>query len=102
MSDHDASRPNGPAVDGEPSSGASNNADVGKLPHNGFWWNLWLILKVVQARLRFVAILLGIGGLIAYWDTLSAYYDKWTRPSGDADAVSTDVEYFCPMHPFIV
>jgi len=71
-------------------------------PEHGFWWKLWLLLKTLQARLRFVAILAAIGALIAYWDTLSAYYEKWSRPAGEAEAVSSDIEYFCPMHPFIV
>jgi Cu(I)/Ag(I) efflux system membrane fusion protein len=71
-------------------------------PEHDFWWKVWLVLKTVQARLRFVVILAVIGGLIAYWDTLSAYYEKWTRPAGEAEAASPDTEYFCPMHPFIV
>src|ERR1700687_5847068 len=69
---------------------------------HGFWWKLWLVLKTLQARLRFVFILVAIGGLIAYWDTLSAYYDRWTRPPGDTATASADTEYFCPMHPYIV
>jgi len=69
---------------------------------HGLGWKVWLIVKTVQARLRFIIILAAIGGLIAYWDTFSAYYEKWTRPHGDAEVASADVEYFCPMHPFIV
>jgi Cu(I)/Ag(I) efflux system membrane fusion protein len=68
-----------------------------------FWWKTWQVLKVLQARLRFVAILLVIGLLIGYWDTINGYYEKWTRPlSGHEEAAGGDVEYFCPMHPFIV
>ncbi len=67
-----------------------------------FWWKVWLVLKTLQARLRFVVLLAVIGGLIAYWDTLSAYYEKWTRPAGTTETASADTEYFCPMHPFIV
>jgi Cu(I)/Ag(I) efflux system membrane fusion protein len=69
----------------------------------GWWWKTWQVVKVVQARLRFVAILALIGLLIGYWDTLNGYYEKWTRPlSGHEEAAAGDVEYFCPMHPFIV
>ena len=32
----------------------------------------------------------------------AAYYDKWTRPAVANSSASTDVEYFCPMHPSIV
>src|SRR5262249_32259566 len=43
-----------------------------------------------------------VGGVIAYWDTLKAYYEKWTRPApGHADAAA-DNEFFCPMHPGII
>jgi membrane fusion protein, copper/silver efflux system len=67
-----------------------------------FWRNTWLVIKTIQARLRFVMLLAAIGGLIAYWDTLSAYYEKWARPAGVAETASADTEYFCPMHPYIV
>jgi hypothetical protein len=39
---------------------------------HGFGWKVWLVLKTLQARLRFVALLAAVGGLIAYWDTLTA------------------------------
>lgn len=78
-------------------------ADV---PKHGFWRKLWFWLKfsiwVKTARLRFIAILALIGGVIAYWDTLRAYYEKWTRPATAAQAAASDTEYFCPMHPQIV
>jgi Cu(I)/Ag(I) efflux system membrane fusion protein len=65
-------------------------------------WNLWQVLKTLQARLRFVVLLAAIGGLIAYWDMLSAYYEKWTRAAATMETASADTEYFCPMHPYIV
>lgn len=59
------------------------------------WWLL--------ARLRFLAVLAAIGGVIAYWDTINAHYEKWTRPLLGAETpVSPDSEYWCPMHPTIV
>ncbi|HEV3235508.1 MAG TPA: efflux RND transporter periplasmic adaptor subunit, partial [Gemmataceae bacterium] len=68
-----------------------------------FWWKVWQVAKVAQARLRFIAILAAIGALIASWDTLSNYYEKWTRPLYGATAEpSGEYEYFCPMHTFIV
>lgn len=66
-----------------------------------WWWFDFLIL-VKLARLRFIGILLVIGIIITQWDTLIAYYRKWTRPSGDVAAVQGDIEYFCPMHPSVV
>jgi multidrug efflux pump subunit AcrA (membrane-fusion protein) len=67
------------------------------------WWWFDFIILVKLARLRFIAILVLIGGVIAYWDTLSAYYEKWTRPLlGQQTATSPDTEFWCPMHPSIV
>ncbi|MCC7086727.1 MAG: efflux RND transporter periplasmic adaptor subunit [Pirellulales bacterium] len=66
------------------------------------WWWFDFIILVKLARLRFIAILVVIGIVITQWDTLSAYYEKWTRSSDSASAASKDVEYFCPMHPSII
>jgi multidrug efflux pump subunit AcrA (membrane-fusion protein) len=60
-------------------------------------------LFILIARLRFIAILVAVGATIVYWDTLTAYYEKWTRPVFGADkATSPDTEYWCPMHPTVV
>jgi multidrug efflux pump subunit AcrA (membrane-fusion protein) len=56
----------------------------------------------VQARLRFVVLLALIGLVIGNWNTINNYYEKWARPAGSAETHSSDVEWFCPMHPQIV
>ena len=66
------------------------------------WWWFDFIILVKLARLRFIAVLALIGVVITQWDTLAAYYDKWTRPSGDIHAGSGLFEWFCPMHPTII
>ena len=66
------------------------------------WWWFHFLVLVKLARLRFIGILLVIGVIITQWDTLVAYYEKWTRPTAGAGAAASDVEYFCPMHPTIV
>jgi Cu(I)/Ag(I) efflux system membrane fusion protein len=72
-------------------------------PEHDLKWKAWQVFKVVQARLRFVVILAAVGVVLAYWDTLSNYYAKWTRPLyGQQAEASADTEYFCPMHPSIV
>lgn len=75
-------------------------------PGLGFWGKVWFWIKfwlfVKTARLRFIAILAVIGGTIAYWDTLRAYYEKWTRPAGKAAVAAADTEFWCPMHPTII
>lgn len=66
------------------------------------WWWFDFIILVKLARLRFIAVLVAIGAVITQWDTLMAYYDKWTRPADSSAAVAGDVEWFCPMHPSVV
>src|SRR5258708_4143220 len=68
------------------------------------WWWFDFIVLVNLARLRFIAILVVVGLVIVYWDTLAAYYDKWTRPAhpDDSQAHGTNYEWFCPMHPTVV
>ena len=66
------------------------------------WWWFDFIILVKLARLRFIGILALIGVVITQWDTLMAYYDRYTRPAEAATVVSSDVEWFCPMHPSVV
>src|SRR5258708_2034928 len=70
---------------------------------HGFWRNTWQVLKTLQARLRFFVLLAIVGVVIGSWSTLNAYWEKWTRPVlGRDEEAASDVEYFCPMHPYIV
>jgi membrane fusion protein, copper/silver efflux system len=72
-------------------------------PRRGFWRNTWQVLKTLQARLRFFVLLALIGVAIGSWNTMSAYWEKWTRPLlGHEQEAAGDVEWFCPMHPYIV
>jgi Cu(I)/Ag(I) efflux system membrane fusion protein len=66
------------------------------------WWWFHFLILVNLARLRFIAILVVIGVVIMKWDTLTAIYDKLTRPANTAEAAESGVEYFCPMHPSII
>jgi Cu(I)/Ag(I) efflux system membrane fusion protein len=70
-----------------------------QLPPTGFWKKVWLILKVVQARLRFFFILAFIGVIALSWNTITTRWEKWMRP---AKTVKSDTEYYCPMHLQIV
>jgi len=63
---------------------------------------LWLLVKIVEVRLRFVAILLALGLFIGYWDTIKNYWDRWTRPAVHVAQLDADHEFFCPMHPKVV
>ena len=66
------------------------------------WWWFDFIILVKLARLRFIAVLAAIGVVITQWDTLAAYYDKWTRPASATQSSGGDFEWFCPMHPAVV
>ncbi|HMO86768.1 MAG TPA: hypothetical protein PKC18_17805, partial [Lacipirellulaceae bacterium] len=59
------------------------------------------VFRAIEVRLRFIALFVGIGLLMAYWTTLEAYWDRWTRPTAMA-AADSDTEYYCPMHPNVI
>jgi Cu(I)/Ag(I) efflux system membrane fusion protein len=62
-----------------------------------------LIIKVIEVRLRFIAVLVATGLVIGSWDSIKNHWDRWTRatraPAGTADAAD---EFYCPMHPSVV
>jgi membrane fusion protein, copper/silver efflux system len=66
------------------------------------WQKLRLVVKVVELRLRFIALLAITGLVFAYWDTLWNRYEKWMRPTALRHAAVAGVEYYCPMHPTVV
>ncbi len=61
-----------------------------------------LVIKVVELRLRFVALMAITGLAFAYWDALWNRYDKWMRPAVDWHVAASGIEYYCPMHPTVV
>jgi Cu(I)/Ag(I) efflux system membrane fusion protein len=61
-----------------------------------------MVVKVVELRLRFIALMAATGLVFGYWDTIRNYYEKWTRPPGESHAAAPDVEFFCPMHPTVI
>jgi Cu(I)/Ag(I) efflux system membrane fusion protein len=64
---------------------------------------LFMVLKVIEVRLRFIAVLLVTFLVIAYWDTLATYWEKWTRPAAAASSgVLVGEEYYCPMDPGVI
>jgi Cu(I)/Ag(I) efflux system membrane fusion protein len=66
------------------------------------WWWFHFLVLVKLARLRFIAVLALVGLVILKWETLNAYYEKWTRPAATAAAAAAGTEYYCPMHPQVV
>lgn len=81
---------------GPPAAGAPGTAPLSR------WQKFRMIVKVVELRLRFIALMAATGMVFAYWDTIWNYYDKWTRPPGEHVAAADDIEFYCPMHPSVV
>ncbi len=72
-------------------------------PPSSRWKQFRLVVKVVELRLRFIALMAATALTFAYWDTIWNRYDKWMRPEADhLHATATGVEFFCPMHPQVV
>lgn len=66
------------------------------------WQKIRLVIKVVELRLRFIALMAVTGLVFAYWDSLWNRYDKWMRPAGTQQTAAIGIEHYCPMHPNIV
>src|SRR5215471_5353468 len=98
---HDIERNSLTSPTSEPDEGGLRAPPDLKGWKKAWWWFHFLIL-VKLARLRFIAILVVIGIVITQCDTFAAYYEKWTRPADTSEAASSNIEYFCPLHPTIV
>jgi Cu(I)/Ag(I) efflux system membrane fusion protein len=61
-----------------------------------------MVAKVVELRLRFIALMAGTGLIFGYWDTIWNRYEKWSRPPAELATAAAEVEYYCPMHPSVV
>jgi Cu(I)/Ag(I) efflux system membrane fusion protein len=67
------------------------------------WRKFRLLVKVVELRLRFIALMALTGLTFAYWDTIWNRIDKWrNHDHGKLPITVAHVEFFCPMHPSVV
>ena len=58
---------------------------------------------VILKRVRFIAVLAGVGLFIGYWDTVMNYWEKWTQPRSVAShELEPGHEFYCPMDPQVV
>ena len=63
----------------------------------------WFTLRMIEVRLRFIAVLVGLGLIIGYWDTIQNYWDRWTRPAiTSASNADSSTEFYCPMDPAVI
>ncbi len=98
-----------PSTDTEPviceASAAPSESSGGlpdTMPHTG-WQKFRLVGLVILKRVRFIAVLAGVGMFIGYWDTVMNYWEKWTQPSGVAvRELEAGREFYCPMDPQVV
>ena len=64
---------------------------------------LWLVGLVIMKRVRFIAILAGVGLFIAEWDAVKSHWDRWTHPRAAANReLPAGQEFFCSMDPQVV
>ncbi len=89
--------PNGP-----PEDLARLSADVVQEVPLTRWQKVRLVVKVVELRLRFIALMAITALVFAYWDYLWNRYDKLMRPAAMAHATASGIEFYCPMHPQVV
>jgi hypothetical protein len=63
-------------------------------------------LRIVQIRLRLPLVLIACGLIVGRWEVFRAYWDRLTRQVAGGDqavqAVSNEMEFFCPMDPGVV
>lgn len=77
--------------------------DETKAPKPSFFKRIWWVIEILNVRLRFIFLMILVGVLVGYWDTIMNYYDRWTRAEHAPDMVAVaDTEFYCPMHPNIV
>jgi Cu(I)/Ag(I) efflux system membrane fusion protein len=102
MSDKE-SLPAAGSLVGEPGRAAdSSNSLAGGAPRTRRQ-KLILVGLVILKRVRFIAILAGVGLFIGKWDTVLNYWDKWTQPrSAAVRELEPGHEFYCPMDPQVV
>ncbi len=66
------------------------------------WQRIRLVIKVVELRLRFIALMAATGWFFANWEMLWNRYEKWSRPASTNVVSASGIEYYCPMHPQVV
>jgi Cu(I)/Ag(I) efflux system membrane fusion protein len=80
----------------------SGGTPTDSMPHTR-WQKLRLVGLVILKRVRFIAILAGVGLFICKWDMVMNYWEKWTQPRSVAShELEPGREFYCPMDPQVV
>ncbi|MGE3819635.1 MAG: efflux RND transporter periplasmic adaptor subunit [Isosphaeraceae bacterium] len=66
------------------------------------WQKFRMVVKVIELRLRFIALMAATALVFGYWDTIWNSYEKWSRPPREAVSATSHDEFYCPMHPSVV
>ena len=80
-------------------SAAAAHSDRVAGPPLSRWQKFRLVVKVVELRLRFIALMAITGLVFAYWDTLWNRYDKWMRPAAEQHAAVSGHRVLLPDAP---
>lgn len=59
-------------------------------------------VRIVSARLRFLAVFLAVFLIIGSWETIRTYWGRMTAGPGAEKVISSDTDYFCPMDPGVL
>lgn len=89
-------------TDQKPISNPSPQAAPEEHPRpEGMTWQMWR--QLIEVRLRFIGLLIITGLLVGYWDSLTNYWERFTRSATPPSTiVQAAIEFFCPMHPHII
>lgn len=86
----------------EDNAGAPAALPPDTMPHTQ-WQKLRLLGLVILKRVRFIAVLAGVGMFIGYWDTVMNYWEKWTQHGAvHSHELEAGHEFYCPMDPQVV
>jgi Cu(I)/Ag(I) efflux system membrane fusion protein len=66
------------------------------------WQRAKFIFRAIEVRLRFIAVFVVIGLVMANWAWIENQWDRLTRPETLAAVVDATMEFYCPMHPTVV
>ena len=61
-----------------------------------------MVVKVVELRFRFIALMVGTGLLFVYGERIVNSIETRNRPAEKKHEASDRSVYYCPMHPFVV